>query len=195
MEIALVGNGPISRADVPLIDEHDFVVRFNKAKEFGLTGQRCDALVIRDFADAFSPTSNPEAYKNAKELWLRFHPEEPVELPYRVIWPPPWLKELFASVTTREAPPISSGLVAAGYALEHFPGAAVTLFGFSHRGAPKHDWEAERIVCEMLEEQGRLRRFAAEDGPWSNVVTRARRLNHRFRRFRGRVSHHLFPGQ
>ena len=79
--IALVGNGPLRRAEGEAIDRHTLVVRFNSCSNYGKGGYRTDVLVLTntgDPAEAFARNEgaiNEEALVSARAFWIARSPE------------------------------------------------------------------------------------------------------------------------
>lgn len=80
--IAVVGNGPIEAKLSDEIDDHDIVIRINRAPSCGEAGQRTDVLVLVNWSEpgfefaSNRGTINRRARKQAKEFWLTNHPNE-----------------------------------------------------------------------------------------------------------------------
>ncbi|MDQ0135078.1 hypothetical protein J2T08_002999 [Neorhizobium galegae] len=191
--IAVVGNGIVSLRDCRLIDSHDLVVRFNKAKFCGVYGRRTDVLVVADIARIGNRRFNLVALAGAKEVWT-------VEAPRQDVWtsagmtlaerklvgrPRRILDVERAKAALEPFEPASgtypsSGVLAIQHLLDWYPGAKIELFGFSHQGNDCHDWNAERRWCESLRKAGMITRYNRSDDAMGRLVQSVRTSMIRF---------------
>jgi hypothetical protein len=175
--IALVGNGRISRHDAARIDDHDCVVRINRAQLCGTAGQRTDILAVLGIEALLDVTRrgqpiNARALRGAREIWslgelpagerivTDFCGNRPVlgigtDTKARV------REALFGHAAAKVKP--TTGAVLLAYLLENST-ALITLFGFSHQGSKVHDWDAERAWMDALAATPRVTR-ANSGGP------------------------------
>jgi hypothetical protein len=173
--ISIVGNGPISGADAPLIDESDFVLRFNSAPACGAAGQRVDALMLNRARVYMSKRINPIALQRAEEVWVN-----DIEENGRVDWlfdkecMPKYLG--FGPITKAraqlkkydavEATNPTSGASIIAELLDTLPDAEIHLFGFTHQGKQHtHDWGAEKQWIQELCEEGRITKHITPGSP------------------------------
>ncbi len=198
--ISIVGNGPVSEADAPLIDTADIVLRFNSAPACGAAGQRIDILMISRARVYTSKRINPVALHRAPEVWVN-----DVEESGRVDW-------LFArecrprylgfGPTTRArghlrefdpfetSNPTSGASIIAEF-LDVCPDATLHLFGFTHEGKQStHDWSAERRWIEGLCEEGRIVKHLAP-GPLARRSLTGK-LEYGIRFAEKRIKHYVF---
>jgi hypothetical protein len=177
--IALIGNGPIARAEAATIDRFDRVVRINHARLCGAAGTRTDALVL-PFVGAMAHgllhkrPVNQCALRGAKEIWFRDSPPENDaglggEMLRLVVRGRPHLffpegtlsavqRELLAFAGDRDPGYPSAGAQTLWYLLSTFPDSPIRLFGFTHRGWSGHSWDAEAEWMNRLVASGRLSR-------------------------------------
>jgi hypothetical protein len=79
--VAIVGNGPIDSFQSYEIDAHDVVVRFNGCRNYGVSGQRTDYLVLTNTGEparqfAFDPLAlNAQAVESAGRILLARPPD------------------------------------------------------------------------------------------------------------------------
>jgi len=198
--ISIVGNGPVSEADAPLIDTADLVLRFNSAPALGAAGQRIDILMINRARVYTSKRINPVALHRAPEVWVN-----DIEENGRVDWlferqcKPRYLG--FGPITrAREhlrefdaldrSNPTSGASIIAAF-LDRYPQAEIHLFGFTHQGKQHtHDWDAERHWVERLCAEGRIVKHLTP-GPGARLNL-AGRLEYAFRFVEMRAKHYLF---
>lgn len=179
--ISLVGNGPVSKGHAALIDAADLVIRINRANLCGVAGRRTDVIVIFHRFMGRSVTNglpiNPRAETGAREFWLQQSdkpgPAKSTEQlrrhvlrgrPVRFINIKIRAAELLGPHGATEHTKASTGAAALAYILDTFPDAKIGLYGFSHRGAAQHDWNAERAWFDALEAEGRVT-HPPMDGP------------------------------
>jgi hypothetical protein len=164
--VAIVGNGPVSEADAPLIDEADLVLRFNSAPALGAAGQRIDVLMLNRARVYMSKRINPLALHRAPEVWVNDTEENG-----RVDWlferecRPHYLglglKDKARQQLKRFDPfetsqPTSGASIIAEF-LDVLPETKIHLFGFTHQGRQHtHDWTAEKEWVEELIAEGRI---------------------------------------
>ncbi|MBO6508071.1 MAG: hypothetical protein JJ979_06250 [Roseibium sp.] len=164
--ISIVGNGPVSEADAPLIDKNDLVLRFNSAPRCGAAGQRIDVLMISRARVYTSKRINPVALHRAPEVWVNDIPENG-----KVDWyferectdrylgfgPVEKARGHFREFDPFDGSNPTSGACIISEFLEAFPDATIHLFGFTHQGKQHtHDWDVERLWVEKLIEQGKV---------------------------------------
>lgn len=164
--ISVVGNGPISETDAPLIDKSDLVLRFNSAPACGAAGHRVDILMLNRARVYMSKRINPIALHRASEVWVN-----DIEQNGRIDWlfekecKPRYLgrgpitkarKHLETYDPFHTSNPTSGASIIAEF-LETQPDATIHLFGFTHHGKQHtHDWSAEKKWVDDLATEGRI---------------------------------------
>lgn len=197
--IAIVGNGPVSAADAPLIDTFEMVLRFNSAPALGAAGQRVDVLLLNRARVYMSKRINPLALHRAPEVWVNDEEENG-----RVDWlferecRPRYLgfgpkdkarAHLKAFDPFDTSQPTSGASIIAEF-LDVLPGTELHLFGFTHQGRQHtHDWSAEREWVDSLCAEGRIIRHGTP-GPLARP-TAAARLERALRFVEMRARHYL----
>lgn len=182
--IALVGNGRISQSDAMMIDDHDCVIRINRAQLCGSAGERTDILAVLGIGSLMEVAArglpiNALALRSAREIWsvdelpaddtaitafCGSHPLLRIGADVRS----EAREALLGHASALRVKP-TTGAVLLSYLLKNST-ARITLFGFSHEGSKVHDWDAERAWMDALATTPRVMR-ASNDGPAVHLPT------------------------
>jgi hypothetical protein len=167
--ISIVGNGPVSETDAPLIDKADLVLRFNSAPACGAAGQRVDVLMLNRARVYTSKRINPIALHRAAEVWINdieengqvdWLFEKECEPHYLGFSPITKAREHLKKYDPVDASNPTSGASIIAEFLDTLPEATIHLFGFTHQGKQHtHDWSAEKQWIHALCEQGRIVKY------------------------------------
>ncbi|MHA7772364.1 hypothetical protein [Roseibium sp. M-1] len=170
--ISIVGNGPISDKEAPLIDQADFVLRFNSAPACGAAGQRVDVLLLNRARVYMSKRINPIALQRAREVWVNdieengrvdWHFETECQPRYLGFGPSSKARKHLEKYDPFHTSAPTTGASIIAEFLDTMPGAQIHLFGFSHEGKQHtHDWDAEKRWIGDLAAQGRLVKHLAD---------------------------------
>jgi hypothetical protein len=178
--IAIVGNGPISAADAPRIDETDLVLRFNSAPACGAAGQRVDVLLLNRARVYMSKRINPIALHRAKEVWVNdieengrvdWHFETECQPHYLGFGPTSKARKQLEKYSPFPSSNPTTGASIIAEFIDTLPSAKIHLFGFSHEGKQHtHDWNAEKLWIGELSEQGQIVKHKTEGAPAKRSV-------------------------
>ena len=176
--IALVGNGRVAKSDAPRIDDHDCVIRINRAQLCGSAGDRTDILAVLGVEAILEVTArglpiNLLALHSTREIWSIDELPADDGVITALCGARPILRietdarsdartSLLGHANAASVKP-TTGAVVLAYLLKNST-ACITLFGFSHEGSKVHNWDAERAWMDALAATPRVTR-AKSDGP------------------------------
>lgn len=179
MQIALIGNGPVSFIDGLKVDAFDYVVRLNSAKNYKLAGRKTDLLFMASAWHIMQDRAlDWRAFDSAKMICSLASKD--IVYGRRIQALPisrQALDDGLGSIGwSRKAKTPSMGIRAIAALLVMFPQATIHLFGFTHRVSPSHhDGDEERNIAEELIAKGVLVRHAQNDRFPFNLVQAIRK--------------------
>ncbi|PSH63343.1 Urease operon accessory protein [Phyllobacterium brassicacearum] len=84
--IAIVGNGPVANETAPIIDSHDFIIRFNDCRSFGSGATRTDVVAVCNTGRPAKKMLASQEWRShagivdASEIWSVRDPEKFAQL-------------------------------------------------------------------------------------------------------------------